>query len=364
MSATLRRLTLLRAEAAERMPRPVLSARRLSVTTDSVGRVSGRVRALAWGLEEHGELAEVECFSGTADAVEPGVALLDRRFPIFIAVLEDEVFLLVDCELLAGPVRDRLAAVKKYVDYFAAHGYDALYDHDTGSRHPVDQVLPALPSLLASHSTTGSMATLAWDFRISFVLSVPILILVSRLIPRPAPEPWVLTVTRSLVLGAVMSFMQYRQMRAMLAGRIAAVKHLLVAETPDDRPMVFHPRPPSKGDLAGAIFIAALMVAASAFGMSLIIVAIFMLILVGGVAWTYWLSLSHVVFDADGVEGRGLTGRVRLRYADIESTREATFGDMLRVSGHGRTFWIPQRLQDYGTAVAQLEERIQQARRE
>ena len=364
MSATLRRLTLLRAEAAERVPQPVLSVRPLPLTADSVGRVSGRVRALAWALEEHGELTEVECFHGAGDASEPGVALLDRRFPIFVTVLEDEVFLLVDCELLAGPVRERLRAVRQYVEYFASHGYDRLYDLDTGTRHAVAEVLPDLPSRLAASSTSGIMAYLRWDFRISFVLVVPIMILVSRLIPRPTPEPWVLTLTRSLALGAVMSFMQYRHMRAMLAGRIAAVKHLLVAETPDDRPLVFHPRPPSNGDLAGAIFIAALTVAASAFEMSRIIVAAFTLILIGGVAWTYWLSLSHVVFDAEGVEGRGLTGRVRLRYADIESARDATFGDMLRVSGHGRTFWIPQRLRDYGTAVAHLEERIERARRE
>jgi hypothetical protein len=223
-------------------------------------------------------------------------------------------------------------------------------------------VLPALPALLAATGTSAQLAVLAWDFRIGFVLVVPVFIGLGRLFRWNDPEPWALTLTRALILGAVSSWMQYRQMRSMLAGRIAAVKQSLLMPMEGDRPEIFLPTPPSNGDIAGAAFIALLLIAAIAMQMHPGVIAIFFIILIGGVAWTYWLSLSHVVFDADGVEGRGLMRRVRLSYADIETMREAVFGDSLRVSGRGRTFWMPHRLRDYGTAVAQLEERVEHAR--
>lgn len=361
----------MRPTAAEHAPRPIVTAQRIPLTGGSEHRVSGRVRSIAWALEERAEPVEVECFRDDAsEGSEPGVMLLDRRFPIFLAVLEDEVYILVNCELLAGPVRARLAAVRTYVDYFAANGYAMLYDHDAASRQPVERVLPQLPGMLAATGTSSQLASLAWDFRIGFLLVVPVFIGLGRLFRWNDPEPWSLTLTRAVVLGAVSSWMQYRQMRSMLAGRVAAVKQSLLL--PDDRalaggetgnqPQIFLPLPPSKGDLAGAAFILLLLVMAIASQVHAVVVAIFLAILIGGTAWTYWLSLSHVVFDADGVEGRGLTGRVRLSYADVETMREAIFGDTLRVSGRGRTFWMPHRLRDYGAAVAQLEERVERAR--
>jgi hypothetical protein len=288
--------------------------------------------------------------------------LLDRRFPIFVAVLEDEVYIQVDCELLAGPVRARLTAVRGYVEYFAAHGYDVLYDHEDGNHQLVERVLPELPSMLAATGSSSQLATLAWDVRIGFVLVVPVFIGLGRLFRWNDPEPWSLTLTRAFVLGAVSTWMQYRQMRSMLAGRVAAVRHSLLMPDDRDRPQIFLPIPPSKGDLAGAAFFAVLLVMAITLQMHAGVIAVFLAILIGGTAWTYWLSLSHVVFDEDGVEGRGLTRRVRLSYADIETMRETIFVDTLRVSGRGRTFWMPHRLRDYGTAVAQLEERVEQAR--
>lgn len=321
------------------------------------------MRSIAWELEERAEPVEVECFRGDEPSGEPGVMLLDRRFPIFLAVLEDEVYILVNCELLAGPVRARLAAVRGYVEYFAAHGYAVLYDHETEKRQPVERVVPELPSMLAATGTSAQLATLAWDFRIGFVLVVPVFIGLGRLFRWNDPEPWALTLTRAVVLGAVSTWMQYRQMRTMLAGRVAAVRQsLLVPDDHRERPLIFLPAPPSKGDLAGAAFIAVLLVTAIALQMHAGVVAIFLAILIGGTAWSYWLSLSHVVFDDEGVEGRGLTGRVRLSYAEIETMRETILADTLRVSGRGRTFWMPHRLRDYGAAVAQLEERVEQAR--
>ena len=353
----------MRPTAAEHAPRPIVTAQRIPLTGGSEHRVSGRVRSIAWALEERAEPVEVECFRGDAsEGGEPGVMLLDRRFPIFLAVLEDEVYILVNCELLAGPVRARLAAVRTYVDYFAANGYAVLYDHDAATRQPVERVLPMLPAMLAATGTSSQLASLAWDFRIGFLLVVPVFIGLGRLFRWNDPEPWSLTLTRALVLGAVSSWMQFRQMRAMLAGRVAAVKQSLLVPDDRDRAVIFLPQPPSKGDLAGAAFLVLLLVMAIASQVHAVVVAIFLAILIGGTAWTYWLSLSHVVFDADGVEGRGLTGRVRLAYADVETMREAIFGDTLRVSGRGRTFWMPHRLRDYGAAVAQLEERVERAR--
>jgi len=189
-----------------------------------------------------------------------------------------------------------------------------------------------------------------------------VFIVLGRVFQWNDPEPWVITLTRAVVLGAVSSWMHYRQMRGMLASRIAAVKQTLLVADDRARPLIFLPDPPSYGDLAGAAFILALLVVAIVLRMHPAVVAIFLVILLGGTAWTYWLSLSHVVFDTDGVEGRGLVRRVRVPYADIDTMREAFFGDMLRVSGRGRTFWMPHRLRDYGTAVAQLEERVEQAR--
>src|SRR5215471_8437630 len=129
-------------ETPQAAARLVLPTQRIPVTGGAEWRVSGEVRRRGMVLEEAFpalEAFEVSCrfeHDGPDAARTPGLMLLDRRFLVWIVLLEEIAIVSIDTELLDGQPRARVRRAHQIIEVLRANGYAIAVDGQTGRVDP------------------------------------------------------------------------------------------------------------------------------------------------------------------------------------------------------------------------------------
>ena len=369
MSPTTRSVTLLRPDGGPPWSAVnIVGAIPIPLTAGFEARAGGRVRQVAWDLVERWaslQPVEASCTTRLATRPEPqtqpGIVVLDRRFPIWLVVLDECAVLSVATELLDGRVRDRFSAAHDYLERLIEHGYALMVDPQTGEVAAAADRLPLLVADLARGGDTGRFDSLKRDSRLGFVaaaVAITVLDQIGNLVVRSVPRSFLASVLHGLVLGAVLASLQHSYARRVLVERLDQIRRSILGDDPVPGQRRY--------SLArwwvwlqggSTAFIGALAVASLIAHVPLGIIAFSAFFLFGVVSIALGRR-AFVVLDDHGIEGLGLRGRVRMAYCDVEDARERLFTDFLILTTAENRIWISKHLQRYGELAEILAERL------
>src|SRR5215831_14254022 len=298
-------------------PRPVAGARAVPLTAGSDVRASADVRRDAWDLAERFpslEPIEALCRLEGASAADlrPGVVLLDRHFPIWLAVLDDRVFVAVNCELLEGAARERFAAAGSYVAFLAERGFRWLVDHRSKTSREVDTSGSGLVPLLAAAGSSRRFDQLRTDRRLGFLsgflgFAVGDLLITGT---RPTVAALALSLVKGAALGLVITAVQYYQARSALDARLRQIRDEIISDAaPAERLHFGKPRVRLWSDLFAVVLFGAL----TAFVYPVnnwrffVFLAAFLIACCGALRH----RRGEVALDGQGIEGGGRAVRAR-----------------------------------------------------
>jgi hypothetical protein len=368
MTPTACSVTLLRPDVGPpRSAVTVLGATPVALTAGFEARATGRVRQVAWDLAERwSSLLPVEASCTTRSAprpephTQPGIVLLDRRFPIWIVVLDECVVLSVATELLDGRVRDRFEAARDYLGRLVEHGYALIVDPQTGEVVDAVDRLPLLVADLARDGTSQRFESLTRDSRLGFVAAAAAVAALDQIgnLARSVPRSVLASLLHGLVLGAALAGLQHFYARRLLRERLDQIRRAILGDDP-----VAGERRYSLARwwvwLQGGstAFIGVLAVASLAAEVPLGII-VFGGVFLGGVASIVLGRRAFVVLDDHGIEGLGLRGRARIAYCDVEDARERVFTDFLVLTTSEKRIWISKHLHRYGELAEILAARL------
>jgi hypothetical protein len=345
----------------------ILGATPVAVTAGFESRATGRARQAAWDLAERWpSLLPVEASCTTRSATrpeprtQPGIVLLDRRFPIWLVVLDECAVLSVATELLDGRVRDRFDAARNYLARLVDHGYALMIDPQTGEVADAVDRLPLLVADLARGGNSGRFESLTRDSRIGFLGAAVTVAALDQIgnLARSSARSVLASLLYGLLLGAVLAGLQHFYARRVLRERLDQIRRAIL------------------GDDAGAgqrryslarrwvwlqggsiVFIGVLGVASLAAQVPLGII-VFGGLFVGGVVSLALGRRAFVVLDEHGIEGLGLRGRVRIAYGDVEDARERVLTDFLVLTTREKRIWVSKHLHRYGELAEILAARL------
>jgi len=136
-------LTLCRDEGgAVAAMQPVVQARRIPIAAGSESRVSADLRRLGMALEERFpslESIEALCRVGPEEHLGdeiPGLILLHRRLPVWLALFDETVFVSIDTEPLDSNPRARVRQAHEIIECLRSAGYAVVVDVQTGGVDP------------------------------------------------------------------------------------------------------------------------------------------------------------------------------------------------------------------------------------
>jgi hypothetical protein len=160
----------------------------------------------------------------------PGVVLLDRRFPIWLAILDNAAFISIDTELLEGAARTRFEAAFEYVTFLNGRGYRQLFDHRTAAFSEVDPDGTDFVRRLAHAGSSRRFDRIRTDNRVGFVGGFVGIVLADLALSSSTRPLWT-TVLRGLALGSVLTGLQYYQARKALTDRLRRLRDEILANT-------------------------------------------------------------------------------------------------------------------------------------
>jgi hypothetical protein len=345
----------------------IVGAVPVALTAGFESRAAARVRQVAWDLAERwSSLLPVEATCTIRSSARPrphtqaGVVLLDRRFPIWLVVLDECVVLSVETELLDGRVRDRFEAARAYLERLVDLGYALMVNPRTEEVAGAVDRLPFLVADLARGGDTGRFESLKRDSRLGFIAAALAVMVLDQVgnVARSVPRGFLTSVVHGLALGTVLAGLQHFYARRVLRERLDQIRRAILGDDP----------------LAGArrysrarwwvwlqggstAFIGVLAVASLVAQFPLGII-VFGGVVLGGVASIVLGRRAFVVLDDHGIEGLGLRGRVRIAYCDVEDARERVFTDFLVLTTHEKQIWISKHLHRYGELAEILVARL------
>lgn len=345
----------------------IICAVPIALTAGFEARAEARVRQVAWDLAERwSSLLPVEATCTIRSVARPrphtqaGVVLLDRRFPIWLVVLDECVVLSVETELLNGRVCDRFEAARAYLERLVDLGYALMVDPRTDEVADAVDRLPFLVADLARGGDTGRFESLKRDSRLGFIAAALAVMALDQIgnVARSVPRSFLMSVVNGLALGTVLAGLQHFYARRVLSKRLDQIRRALLGDDP-----VAGERRYSLARwwvwLQGGstAFIGVLAVAALAAQVPLGII-VFGGIFLGGVASIVLGRRAFVVLDDHGIEGLGLRGRVRIAYCDVEDAQERVFTDFLVLTTSDKRIWISKHLHRYGELAEILAARL------
>ena len=352
-------------------PLRVVAAAPLPLTAAFEHRVSAAVRQHAWALAERfPSLEPIETICTLADNDGPaitrsGVVLLDRRFPVWLAMFDDMVFFSVDTELIGRETRARFEAVRRYVGHLGTQGYAVVFDHASNSRVPLTDALPTLVSGLARRGGSRGFARITEDARWGFLGGASTVFVLDAALNtmRAHPRPLWASALHGLVVGLTLAGVQRYWARAALMARLRQIREEIVTGRGPGERLVFRAsRGKQRFELACAFLVACFALASYLAGVWLG-VAVFGTVLVLGAMPIVFRSRAHVVLDGYGIEGHTRGGRVRVSYRDVEEIRHRAFPEMLIVRSSAHGLWVPRQLQDFEQLLDVLWDRVEHADR-
>lgn len=228
-------LTLFRQGApAHEAARTVVQASPMPVAAPSEWRVSATVREVVARLEEEFspvDSIEVLCrFAGDDPpaAQTPGLVLLDRRFPLWLAIFEDSVFMSIDTELLDGNPRERFRTAQKYIEALRTAGYAEVFDHQHGRYEETS--LSELTARLAAAGHSRWFNRLKLDARFGFAFNSVGFAVASAVLDLSfhSARPLWTYAAAGLWFGAFAAGAQYWAARRKLTGRLQQIRDEII----------------------------------------------------------------------------------------------------------------------------------------
>ena len=368
MTASTSSVTLLRAAGGpHRSPVNILRAIPVPVTAGFESRATGRVRQAAWDLSERwASLLPVEASCTTRSVThpelqtQPGIVLLDRRFPIWLVVLDECVVLSVATELLDGRVRDRFDAARDYLARLVDHGYALMVDPQTGEIADAVDRLPLLVADLAREGNSGRFESMKRDARIGFVGAAAAIAALDQIgnIARSAPRGFLASLLHGLLLGALLTGLQHFYARRVLSERLDQIRRTILGDE-----AVAGQRRYSlarwwvwlQGGASALIGTLALASLVAQVPLGMIVFGGFFIF---GVVSVVLGRRAFVLLDDQGIEGLGPRGRVRIAYCDVQDARERVLTDFLVLTARKKRIWISKHLHRYGELAEILAARL------
>jgi hypothetical protein len=352
--------------SAQESPAAVGGATPMPLTAGSELRVSGEVRRVSWDMAEaYTSLEPVEALCsvnrrGLPVDTRPGVVLLDHRFPIWLAIFDNEAFISVDIELADGGARRRFEAASRYVQFLVERGYSRTFDHRLQSFREPGPNGEGILTWLARAGSSRVFDRLRTDRRIGFAAGL-IGFLVAEVamnLSIGSQRPLWHAAVKALVLGSAISALQHYQARKALTERLEQLRTEVLSGTRPPEIMTFL-RPLHAiwmESLAVLVFgsFAAIALAVGTWIVGIFLTGIFL------VATASLLLRRQLRVELDGlsVEGLSVRGRARLRYADIDRIREYEFPHVTSIASDTHTIWAPASLEHYRQLVDELWRRV------
>jgi hypothetical protein len=170
-------------------------------------------------------------------------------------------------------------------------------------------------------------------------------------------RPVWLTLLRALVLGFFINALQYYQARKALTERLEQLRtEVITGAGPAERLTFRRPTQAIWSEILAVVIFgafAAIGVYAGMWAVGTFLTCAFLLA-------TASLLLRHqlrVELDGQSIEGWSVSGRTRLRYADIDRIREYQFPHLTVISSERETIWAPASLKHYRQLVDVVWER-------
>ena len=351
-------------------PRSVTGAVEVPLTADSESRVPAEVRRVSWDMVERFPwLAPVEAlchFGGTRVSVEsePGIILLDQRFPIWLAVLNDRAFLSIDTDLLEGAARTRFQVATEYLAFLAGRGYIHLFDHRTRTWHRADGSANDFVGRLTAGATTRRFDELRTDWRFGFLGGFLAYFLIDVAMNAQTARPWWTSVVKGLVLGSFVNGIQYFQARRALAARLRQLREEILSAKERAEHLTFRKRAKTVwGEIFGTLFVGTIATGAlfedpwANFWIGLPVFCLFGLLI-----WSLLVSRHvYVVLDWRAIEGLAMRRRIRIPYVDVDGIRQSKELGFTRISSAHQSIWIPNYLEHYLQLVDVVWDRVSSA---
>jgi hypothetical protein len=243
--------------------RLVVHAAPVPITAGSECRVSGDVRRLGASLEEQFssfETLEALCRFDRDDRqapLTPGLILLDRRFPIWIALFEETVLVSIDTELLDGNPRARIRRAHEIIEFLRSAGYKVVIDAQVVRVYPDGISQRDLAACVAAVGGSRWFDLLTRDARFAFAFSAVGYALSTAVMDQWYHGAWLPLWTlavRGLLFGSFTSAVQYWMARRRLTQRLDGIREAIVPGGRMYAPWAFRKsRTALAGDIAGLL---------------------------------------------------------------------------------------------------------------
>jgi len=362
-------LTLCRdAGGATTAMQSVVHTRRIPITSGSESRVSADLRRLGMALEERFPLLEsIEalCQMGGEEHLGheiPGLILLHRRFPVWLALFDETVFISIDTELIDGNPRARVRQAHEIIDCLRSAGYAVVVDVQTGRVDHDGLTERDLASRVAGRGSTRWFDPLIRDARLGSVFSGYGFAVVSAVMDRWSrgswPPPWSLAV-RGLLFGLLMGATQYWLARTRLRQRLEGIRQDLIAE-----PGTHETFRKSRFTIGSEVAAVLVFGGFACVGLLLGSWATGLFILAFGVAAVTSLLIGFgriFVLTADAIESRARAGSTRIAYRDVRQVVQFPAFDTTIVVSDRDWLVVPSGFDHHRRLTARLWDRVDDA---
>ena len=343
----------------------------ISITAGSESRAPADVRRLGIALGDRFpslETIEALCrFDGGdgEEAAAPGLILLDRRFPIWIALVEQTAFVTIDTELLDGDPRAHVRRAHEVIEV-GASGYRIMVDVQVDRVDPDGISERDLASRLAAAGSTRWIGLLMRDARFGFGFGGIGFAIATAVIDRwdkgTWPPVWASAVG-GLFFGLFMAVVQYCHARRGLTQRLDGMRHEIVSGRTEAPRAYRKSRTAIAGDVAGLVVFggfATIGLISRSWAIGLFIAA-FWAAAVASVAIGFGRVLK---IDSESIESCTPFSRTRIAFRDVSQVRQWPAFDLTIVSSDHDWLLIPNGFDERGQLTTGLWDRVLGALRE
>lgn len=344
----------------------------ISIAAGSESRAPADVRRLGIALGDRFpslETIEALCRFDGGDGDEapaPGLILLDRRFPIWIALLEQTVLVTIDTELLDGDPRARVQRAHEVIEVLRASGHRIVVDVQA-DRVDTDGISEGdLASRLAAAGSTRWFGLLTRDARFGFGFGGIGFAIATAVIDRwdkgTWPPVWTSAVD-GLFFGLFMAAVQYWHARKRLTERLDGMRDEIVSGRTEAPRAWRKSRIAIAGDVAGLVVFgsfATIGLISRSWAIGLFIAA-FWAAAVASVAVGFGRVLK---IDSESIEACSPFSRTRIAFRDVLQVRQWPALDLTIVSSDRDWLLIPNGFDERGQLTITLWDRVLGALRE
>jgi hypothetical protein len=310
------------------------------------------------------ESIEALCECDGQPGSTPGLIVLDPRFPIWIALLEDTACVTVDTELLDGNPRARVRRAFAVIEFLRSAGYPTVVDGDTNRVNSDGLTERDVATAIATAGRTHWFGTLLRDLRFTFLFGCIAFACFLWIRDALGSGVWRFHsayLVGGLVFGTILTPTQYWYGRWRLNQRLEGMRQEIVS---DDR---FSTRTFTKSIAATAVELFAVFLfggfATISFVSGVWAVGLFLGAYCYAAAMFLVLGFRRViVLRPDAIETRVGATRTCIPYGEVRQVVQLQRLDTSIVSSNRAWLLIPSGFDQRGQLATTLWDRIEAAR--